>query len=238
MKNSSAPAYAIIKNHLLNLIESGELTPGDKVPSENELVNQFSVSRMTARRALTELQDDDVLIRTQGLGTFVADKKASGSMLEIHNIADEIRERGNEYSSRVLALEAQPAGAYEATQFQVNKGSTLYFSRIVHYENDTPLQLEERWVSAERVPDYLEQDFNQQTPNAYLSKVAPLTEADHMVEAILPSDDQAEQLKMLQTAPCLQVTRHTYSRSGMISLARLIHPGNRYRLGGHIQFGG
>ncbi|MAC46217.1 histidine utilization repressor [Oceanospirillum beijerinckii] len=238
MKTSTAnaPAYANIKNHLLHQIETGELKPGDKVASENTLVNQFSVSRMTARRALTELQDEGVLIRTQGLGTFVADQKASGSMLEIRNIADEISERGHSYSSRILNLEARPASGYEAARFGVQEGSTLFFSRIVHCDNGTPLQLEERWVSAERVPDYLQQDFSQQTPNAYLSQVAPLTEADHMVEAVLPSHDQAQLLDMVETAPCLQVIRHTYSRNGMISLARLIHPGNRYRLGGHIQF--
>lgn len=238
MKTTTAngPAYANIKNHLLHQIETGELKPGDKVPSENALVNQFSVSRMTARRALTELQDEGVLERTQGLGTFVADQKASGSMLEIRNIADEISERGHSYSNRILNLEARPASRYEAALFGVQEGSTLFFSRIVHCENDTPLQLEERWVSAERVPDYLQQDFSQQTPNVYLTQVAPLTEADHMVEAVLPEAEQAELLEMSANAPCLQVTRHTYARSGMISLARLTHPGNRYRLGGHIQF--
>ena len=86
------------------------------------------------------------------------------------------------------------------------------------------------------MPDYLQQDFSQQTPNVYLTQVAPLTEADHMVEAVLPEAEQAELLEMSVNAPCLQVTRHTSARSGMISLARLTNPGNRYRLGGHIQF--
>lgn len=232
----NTPAYVTIKKHLLQLIESGELSAGSKVPSENELVNQFSVSRMTARRALTELQDEGILVRTQGLGSFVADQKASGSMLEIRNIADEIHSRGHAYASVVLTLEARPASAYEAAIFQISVGSTLFFSRIVHFENAIALQLEERWVSAARVPDYLNQDFSQQTPHAYLSEVAPLTEADHLVEAVLPSQYQAEQLSIQVTEPCLRVTRHTHSRSGMISLARLLHPGSRYRLGGHLQF--
>lgn len=232
----SAPAYVTIKNHLLGLIESGELKPGDKVPSENALVNQFTVSRMTARRALAELQDEGVLVRTQGLGTFVAEPKASGSILEIHNIADEITQRGHRYSNDVVLLEERAAGPQEAQLFKVAEGSPLYFSRIVHFENEEALQLEERWISPQLVPDYLQQDFSQQTPNAYLMQVAPLTEADHLVEAVLPTGNQALLLDIEAVTPCLLVTRQTYSRQGMVSYARLMHPGHRYRLGGHIDF--
>lgn len=55
---------------------------------------------------------------------------------------------------------------------------------MVHFENDIPVQIEDRCVNAERIPDYLNQDYTQTTPHAYLSLVAPLTEGEHIVEAV------------------------------------------------------
>ena len=69
------PRYQVIKNHLLEQIEAGVLVPGTRVASENQLSQQFQVSRMTARRALKELSDAGYLFRSQGLGTFIADAR-------------------------------------------------------------------------------------------------------------------------------------------------------------------
>ena len=62
----SIPQYARIKTALRERIEHGELSPGDRVPSENQLLAEFAVSRMTARRALLELADEGLLQRIQG----------------------------------------------------------------------------------------------------------------------------------------------------------------------------
>ena len=59
--------YLQIKTAILDSIEAGNMKPGDKVPSENQLTNTYAVSRMTARRALTELVEEGILLRSQGL---------------------------------------------------------------------------------------------------------------------------------------------------------------------------
>ena len=66
------------------------LKPGDRVPSENELVESMNVSRMTANRALRELNDEGYVERIAGRGTFVADYRSQSHLLEVQNIADEI----------------------------------------------------------------------------------------------------------------------------------------------------
>ena len=95
----SEPMYRKIKNHILDRIDSGEWMASTRVPSENELVKEFAVSRMTTNRALRELTDEGYLIRVAGVGTFVAELKAKSNPLEIHNIADEIRARHHEHSA-------------------------------------------------------------------------------------------------------------------------------------------
>ncbi|TXS96066.1 histidine utilization repressor [Parahaliea maris] len=230
----SIPQYARIKTALRERIERGELNPGDRVPSENQLVAEFAVSRMTARRALLELADEGLLQRTQGLGSFVADLRPVSSVTQIRNIAEEIRQRGHRHSCRVLGLSELTAPPALAAQMGLAAGEPLFHSVLVHFENDCPLQWESRHVAAQLAPLYLQQDFTGVTPSAYLSEVAPLAEADQTVEAVLPEAEVAAALDMSPGQPCLKVTRRTFSHRGVVSLAELLHPGDRYRLGSHI----
>lgn len=234
----STAKFARIKQYISDRIESGEWVEHSRVPSENQLAELFECSRMTARRALTELVDNGVLERSQGLGTFVAEFKSQSSMLSIRNIADEIKARGHGYSVQVLELTAIEALAPIAIALGLETGSRVFYSVLVHCEEGLPLQLEERFVNPQLIPDYLQQDFNLQTPHEYLSQVAPLTEARHTIEAIVANEQIRARLAILASEPCLQILRRTWSRQGVVSFARLIHPGSRFRLGGHLTFRG
>lgn len=239
--------YLTIKRTLVGHIESGDWTPGMAVPSENALAEEYGVSRMTARRALTELVDAGVLKRIQGAGTFVADQLPTGSLLTIRSIDAEITERGHQHSAEVLLMQSVSADARIANEFQIEAGEEVYFSRVLHFETDTaghrfPIQLEERYVNVQVAPDYLKQNFEQQTPSAYLQKVAPLMEADHWVEAMLPLQDVAHCLQIQTSEPVLKLTRKTFTyrtdakrkEPTIVTHATLYHPGSRYRLGGHL----
>lgn len=233
---SHLPRYEVIKQFVLEQINCGSWSTNHRTPSENELSSQFDVSRMTARRALQELTDAGVLFRTQGLGTFVAGPKAQSPLLEIKNIAEEIEARGNHYSNRVIEIGTVAASEDTSSALGLPSGVTVQFSIIVHSENGIPLQLEYRFVNPHHVPDYKNQDFARQTPNQYLSKIAPLSEGEHQVEAILPSPGDSKLLRIEINEPCLQIKRRTWSSDKMISYAILIHPSSRYRLGGRISY--
>ncbi|MDO6619678.1 histidine utilization repressor [Shewanella sp. 6_MG-2023] len=228
--------FAQIKQSIQARIEAGEWQENDQVPSENQLAELFSCSRMTARRALTELVEAGVLERTQGIGTFVAGIKSQSSLLAIRNIADEIKDRGHGYSVKQLKLTQIAATRPVAVALGLEIGDLVYYSVLLHCEQDAPLQVEERFVNPELVPDYLLQDFTQLTPHEYLSKVAPLTEARHRIEAIIASEQMQQLLNIEPTEPCLQILRRTWSRKGVVSFARLVHPGSKFSLGGHLTF--
>lgn len=228
--------YAEIKEYMLGQVEIGVWPEHSRVPSENDLAAQFSVSRMTARRALQELTEQGILYRTQGVGSFVAALKSQSSLLEIRNIADEINARGHSYHAKLVQLTELPCPAVIAEALGLKRNQPVYFSLIVHIENQLPLQLEARYVSPLLVPDYVKQDFNSQTPHQYLSLIAPLTEAEHTVEAIWPDNFTCQHLQLKKAEPCLRLTRRTFSREGAVSLAYLTSPGSRYRLGGHLNF--
>ena len=228
--------YTIIKQFIRESIESGKWPQNARVPSENELTQQFNVSRMTARRALQELTEQGILVRSQGAGTFVATFKSQSSVLEIRNISDEINDRGHQHKAHQITLKSIAVTNDIAILLNVTPGDNVFYSEILHFENDQAIQLEQRFVNAELVPEYLQQDFTKLTPHEYLCAVAPLTEATHEIEAVLATDDICQQLDIANTIPCLQVKRRTWSKQGVVTVAILTASGDKYRLGSHLIF--
>jgi GntR family histidine utilization transcriptional repressor len=111
----------------------------------------------------------------------------------------------------------------------------VFHTLIVHFENDVPLQCEDRYVNPESAPDYLKADFAQITPTHYLLQVAPLWEAQYSIEAGRPSAQEARLLGIAVQEPCLIVVRRTVNRDIPITTARLVHPGLRYRIEGQFK---
>lgn len=234
ISDTPAPIYQRVKQAIISQIRGGNWKPHQRVPSESELVNELGVSRMTINRALRELTSEGFLIRMQGVGTFVAEAKAYTPMLEVHNIADEIAQRGHRHSSKILICEARPSDAEQAMQLGIVTGEILFYSQIVHYEDETPVQVEERFVNPRTAPDYLQQVMNNEAPYTYLMKIAPLTAGEHRVEAISANDTLRELLRLKEHEPCLLIHRRTWSGSHVVTVARLIYPGSRYQLFGRF----
>jgi GntR family histidine utilization transcriptional repressor len=235
-KDNKLAKYSVIKQFICEKIESGQWLQHSKVPSENELTLQFDVSRMTARRALQDLTEQGILVRSQGAGTFVATFKSQSSLLEIRNISDEISDRGHKHHAKQLMLKSIAVDKEIAILLNLKNNEHVFYSEILHFENNEPIQLEQRFVNASLVPDYLLQSFNNMTPHEYLSSVAPLTEATHEVEAILADENICQLLHIDTSAPCLQVKRRTWSKQGVVTVATLTSPGGKYRLGSHLKF--
>lgn len=227
---SNKPRYQQIKSYILDGIERQKYTSGSRIPTENQLAEQFGVSRMTVNKAIRDLVHEQRLVRFPGLGTFVADAKAESPLAEIRNIAEEVRLRGHHYSCNVIKLEATAANETVAMQMGMPIGTRVYHSVIVHKENDLPIQLEDRFVAANLVPGYIDQDFTLATPNEYLSKTCPISSIEHIVEAVLPDNRAQELLEIDNGTPCIQVGRRTWSDGRLISYACLTHPGPRYKL--------
>ncbi|RKP52777.1 histidine utilization repressor [Trinickia fusca] len=230
----NAPAYQGIKDFILARIHSGEWAEGDQVPSENELAREFKVARMTVNRALRELTAEQVLTRVQGAGTFVARPKYESTLVAIRSISDEIAARGHRHRAIVLDLGATVADEALADEMQVSAGSPVFHSRVLHFENDEPLQLEARWVNPACAPEYALQDFSTITPNQYLVRVAPLSRVEYRIEAALPELETGRHLMMGEGEPCLVLHRRTWTQTLVASVVNLWHPGTRYRFTGHF----
>ncbi|CAG8998649.1 MAG: HTH-type transcriptional repressor NagR [Candidatus Celerinatantimonas neptuna] len=228
--------YQQVKLYVKRHIKSGEWTPGALVPSEHQLVEQLKVSRMTVNRALRELSQEGVINRVAGVGTFVADQKPQSSLLMIANIGDEIRQRGHQYRCDVLSLQRESASFEIAAAMGLVTGQSVYHIVCIHYEENLPVQLEDRYVNPRLDQDFLEQKFNADLPpSQYLLGKLPVEEMEHIVDATLPDEQQANDLQISIEEPCLMLMRRTWVKAQIVTYVRFLHPSSRYRLGGRMK---
>lgn len=234
----SAPARVLpseeIKASIRARIAAGGWQPGVRLPSERELVQEFGCARMTVHRALRELEDEGLIERRQGSGSYVAELHPISNLLQVRDIHEEIAERGHRHTTRVCGVERVKAGAEVAGAMRLKRGAPVVHVRLVHLENGVPIQFEDRHVNPALAPDLLARDFTQVTPSAVLFEHAPLTEAEQVVEAVLADAEQATLLEVPVGSALLMVSRRTVSQGEVASVARLYHPGSRYRLIGRF----
>lgn len=230
--------YQQIKDFIAARIQDGTWKAGDRLPSEHELVAQFGMSRMTVNRALRELVEQGRIRRIAGVGSFVADDKPQANLLQIASLAQDIRARGHDYACEVLVVERVSASLEVAAALGLPTGASVYHSVCIHKEDGVPMQLEDRYVNPALVPDYVQQDFAREQPSDFLVRTVVFDQMEHVVDAVLPSPEQARLLQMEAGQPCLLLTRRTWQREVPVTLVRCWHPGSRYRLGSRFRTDG
>ncbi len=235
MDKPDLPAYEQVKAFIKGHISSGQWRPGDPVPSESALAQQFAVARMTVNRALRELAAEGLVTRIQGSGTRVAELHRISSRLTIRDIHEEVAERGHVHTTRVLLVAQEKASADLEQSLGLQPGDRVFHTILIHMENGVPIQYEDRYVNPAAAPDYIDLDFTQTTPTHHLLECAPLTEASYNIEACLPTVQEAKELGIKRTEPCLAMMRRTVSGAHVASVARLVYPGTRYSFAGQFQ---
>ena len=115
----------------------------------------------------------------------------------------------------MLDIGATIADEALAGEMQVSEGSPVFHSRVLHFENDEPVQLEERWVNPAVAPEYALQDFTNTTPNQYLVRVAPLQRVEYRIEALA-----AEQQRVVLTRDRELLKRRTITHGCYVRALR------------------
>jgi GntR family histidine utilization transcriptional repressor len=225
-----------IKEYIVSEISNSKWKPGFKIPSENELTKLFSVSRMTANKALRELTAEGVLVRLQGKGTFVAEQNNVSEMLEIKDIVEEIESSGKKHSFELIDLKEIFSNEEIQKIMGIKEDEILYYSVFLHYADNEPFQYEERFVNKKLVPEYINNKFENETAHRYLMKNISLTEAEHIVEAIFPNDDIANYLKIPKKTPCLCLKRRTWLKKDIVTYVKFISPGDKYKIGTRFKY--
>ena len=246
------PAYQRIKNAILDNIHSGKWQAGNAISTEMALAEEFGVSRMTVNRALKELSEERVLERRQGSGTFVAQQQFNHTFVEVRNIAQDLKSANRDYEAQVASKRAITADMLDnelRRKFGINEGSVpvntnaqtdasdeavLYEVKIIHFADGQPIQFEERWVDAKKVPKFIDQDFSVVNTSDYLIAKSPLESGRYTIRALAAPDEIAKFLQIAPQSPTLVLRRQTYSAGQVVTFVKMWHAGDRYQFSGEL----
>jgi len=219
-----------LRQGLLQLIQQS--ARGAQLPTERMLSEQFKVARETLRRCLSDLEDEGLLQRKQGLGTFVVEQ-AIVKEARLLSFSEEMRQRGLTPSSRLLSTTTLPAGAKLAQRLKIVPGTAVLEVRRLRLADEEPMALETVYLAQSRLPgldasalakgsfyELLEQQYGLQ-----------IQRANQQIQATVLNEAEAALLGVAPFSPSLLVERSTQSNKGeLIEYAKSLYRADRYRL--------
>jgi GntR family transcriptional regulator len=208
--------YYQLKELLREKLAAGEWPPGTMIPSERELSEQYDISRMTVRQALTELTTEGLLRRVQGKGTFVAEPKIQQGLTRLTGFTADMHTRGLQPGGQVLRLELATAPALALGALQITPNQPVVLLERLRLAENEPIALETCHLHFSNVTKLLEEDFeNNSLYNLLTEKygITP-TRAEQQVEADLCSQREQNLLLLDEKAPVLRNRRVTFDQWG------------------------
>ncbi|WP_018922954.1 GntR family transcriptional regulator [Salsuginibacillus kocurii] len=215
-KESPVPIYYQLKEYMKHKIETKAWQEGDSLPSERVVAEENNISRMTVRQAVTELVNEGVLIREQGKGTYVAEKKIEQKLQSLTSFTEEMKARGQVPGSQLLSFQKENADGATAVRLNMEEGEEVYHIRRIRTGNEQPVAYERTHVKEQFVPYLTEEDVREKSLYTFLEKEARLviSHAEQKIEATLASKDHISYLGLEDGAPILRMLRTTYLTSG------------------------
>jgi GntR family transcriptional regulator len=156
---SNVPLPHQIKENLREAVENETLRPQDMLPSERELCAVYGVNRAAVRQALHELVQEGLLGQVPGLGTFVAEPKVVQVLPTVMGFSARMRQEGHTTLNRVLSQDSEPASASIARRLRIAQGAPVMRMARLRIVDNEPLMIETSFLSLDRFPDMLHDDF-------------------------------------------------------------------------------
>jgi GntR family transcriptional regulator, N-acetylglucosamine utilization regulator len=239
-KQSSVPYYHQVKETVKNLIASGEMKPGDLLPSEFSLSDQLSISRLVVHRAYRELVAEGFLVRKRAKGTYVAPhiKHAFTVTGPLFSMTEDLSIDALEPSNKVLLQEVVEASEEIRSGLKLPEGAGVVHIVNLRLAKQLPFAIEEMYFSYERFPALADMDLNNRSVYSTLEKLydAHPQEALDVIFADSASSQEARLLGMDRGVPVMRVNRTSTDRSGkLVEYSKIVFHASRYQLVAHMQ---
>ena len=226
------PRYYQLKEILEKRIQSGEFQPGDQFPTDEQLCQEYSLSRGTVRRAVEMLIDAGLLRREQGRGTFLNSPQLSPVFFRLANFDEEMKMRGWQPSTKLLKLRELPASTEIAKHLHIPVGEKAIEIIRLRLADGKPVAFETRYLSYETCPQLLEEDLENQSIHSLLIDKfnIPLIRACYTIEARVLSQKEADNLQAEPGSAGFAVERVTYTTDDLpVTWYRTVYRGDVYR---------
>lgn len=203
--------YVQIKDILIERIQQGVWKPNALIPTEQELINEFNVSRTTIRQAINKLVENGLVEKKQGRGTIVRPQNLIGNLGKLRGFAEEARERGQIPRSKLLRKEFKTGFFHEQDVLNVQADEPILLVERIRFADDTPIALERTCWPREIGDILIKYDLNEvhyydvlEQYNIYLNK------ANEKIRAINATIDEADHLGIRPGEALLEMTRLSF----------------------------
>ena len=212
LSDSYTPKYMQLFEIIKNDILSGRYNSGDKLPSENELKEKYSVSSTTVRKAIDILKNYGLITREQGVGTFVSNRPVERSLKKILSFTKNMKQVGLEPSTKVLEKKVIKAYGDYANKLDVNEGENIFRLKRLRFGSGIPMMLETRYINLKYCPEIYKKNLEGSLYEIYERdyEISLLGAKQHLKIVFLTAEE-AGLLHCGKETPAFLVTGVTYS---------------------------
>jgi GntR family transcriptional regulator len=213
---AEVPLYGKVEEALALEIAQGELRPGDRLPSEDQLLDRFGVSRITVRRAIQNLIQRRMVEIRRGHGTYVLAPKISQDLTRLTGFVEDMAAHGRKSTSRVLSQGIVAADASVARQLRLSKGTKVMRIERVRLADSVPMSFDETYLPLDIGKQIVRNDLRANPIFSLLEEKygIPLAEAEYVLEAAAASAHVAEALGVAEGSPIFRIERTSSTGEG------------------------
>ena len=233
-KSSVIPIYYQLFKLLEEQIRRGDLKPGESLPTENEISSRFEISRMTVRRAISELVSAGMVYAQQGRGTFVATPKLDNIVFELNDFNQDVKQRGLTYKTTLLEAKIIRANDELKKRFEVSEEHKrfLYF-RTVFSAEDERLSYELKYTIYSKSTPILESELKDPSLPGLIAthtEYVPMS-AKKILQVAACTEEEGVILGIAPCSPVFLIEQTIYDQDlKPVGWSKSIYRGDRYKL--------
>ncbi|MEM9331252.1 MAG: GntR family transcriptional regulator [Pseudomonadota bacterium] len=221
MRQTEVSSWQEIQSEVLERIRTRKWKPGELIPNETELAEEFGCARATVNRALRAVADAGLLDRRRKAGSRVLTLPERKAFVSIPILRKEIEAKGQAYSHEVLHSALKQPARETLERLGIAKGTKALELHTLHMADGFPYAYEERWINTNYLPQAANTDFDGLSANEWLVANAPYTEAELSFSASNATARQAEKLKIEKGTAIFNTTRRTTQDHHVITFVKL-----------------
>lgn len=239
LKDSEVPLYLQVSEWIRGNIYKGDLTTGDRVPSENQIMEMLGVSRGTVKKAVTMLVKEGLLVQVQGKGTFVKSENISYALGEgLLSFAESLESQHLKFSTEVIECQTEAASKRVASKLNIAVGAPiLYLKRVRSVEGEKVMLIENR-INLEHCPGITEVDFNHHNLFPTIEKLSgkKISFSESRYAAKIIGAERGNYLDVYEDSPVLHLEQLVFFKQDMpVEFGNVWLKSDKYYLGTVLQ---
>lgn len=222
------PKYCKLAEIIKKKINDGEYSLGEKIPTEQKLMEKYKLSRDTVRKAINHLVKEKCLYKLQGSGTFVSEEFYSQSLLKFYSFTEEMRRRGKVPSSEIISFDLVKVDERIQKKMSINSKEVYKLIRL-RLADKKPVMYEITYLNPNLIKNLSLKNLTEKPLYDVIRKDYKINfdRAIEKFKAVIPTEDILEKLKMSSLKACMELERYTYSQNEILEYTKSVARGDK-----------